>query len=276
MRTGILRRIHGERVLLAGGQRSLVMQLAHPLVAAAVADHSDFPANALERLNRTLDLTLSLVHGPPMKADEAAAHIRSVHRRVTGVAEAGGRKRAYRAGDPRLLLWVHATVVDTTMLVYRHFVNYLTEHEQSTYYEAMKEPARLLGVPDHVLPPDLSAFRTYMREMVNGPELLATDAGRSLVASVLRPPVRLALRPATEAGRLVTLALLPDRIRNLFGLEAGPSARLTFAITSRASRAVLPFLPDAIRSFPQARDGRPSPIDRGENTSGRAGVVSKG
>ena len=254
MSESILRRIHGERVLLAGGQRSLVMQLAHPLVAAAVADHSDFPANALERLNRTLDLTLALVHGPSRKADEAAAHIRSVHRRVTGVAEAGGRTRPYRAGDPQLLLWVHATVVDTTMLVYRHFVRPLSAHEQRTYYEAMKEPARLLGVPDHVLPPDVSSFHRYMREMVGGSELQATDAGKSLVASVLRPPVRMSLRPATETARLVSLALLPERIRDLFGLEAGPSARLMLAITSRASRAVLPFLPAVVRTFPQARE----------------------
>jgi uncharacterized protein (DUF2236 family) len=254
----ILRRIHGERVLLAGGQRSLVMQLAHPLVAAAVADHSDFPERALERLDRTLELTLSLVYGSPEKADRAAAHIRSVHRRVTGVAETGGGKKRYWAEDPNLLLWVHATVVDTTMLVYQHFVRPLSAREQRTYYESMKEPARRLGVPDRVMPPDLASFRRYMREMVDGPELHATEAGRSLVASVLRPPVRPTLRPVTEAARLVTLALLPERIRDLFRLEAGPSARVALLVTSRASRGILPFLPASIRTFPQARDGIPS------------------
>src|SRR5919109_5230672 len=101
----ILRRIHGERVLLAGGQRSLVMQLAHPLVAAAVADHSDFPERALEGLDRTLDLTLSLVHGSSEKAGRAAAHIRAVHRRVTGTAEAGGKVAPDRAADPHRLPW---------------------------------------------------------------------------------------------------------------------------------------------------------------------------
>jgi uncharacterized protein (DUF2236 family) len=250
----ILRRIHGERVLLAGGQRSLVMQLAHPLVAAAVADHSDFPERALERLDRTLDLTLSLVHGSPQKAERAAAHIRSVHRRVTGTAEAGGRATPYRAQDPSLLLWVHATVVDTTMLVYRRFVGELTPGQQRTYYEAMKEPARLLGVPDRVIPPDLPSFSRYMRAMVGGSELQATEASRSLVASVLRPPVGLALRPLAEATRLVTLALLPERIRALFGLDVGPAARMTLATTSGVSRAILPLLPAVIRTFPQARE----------------------
>ncbi len=231
------------------------MQLAHPLVAAAVADHSDFPQRALERLNRTLDLTLSLVHGPPWKTEEAAARIRSVHRRVTGVAESGGARRPYRAGDPGLLFWVHATVVDTTMLVYQHFVRPLNAREQRTYYESMKMPARLLGVPDTAMPTTLSDFRAYMEAMILGTELQASDAGRSLVASVLRPPVGVGWRPATETARLVTLALLPERIRELFGLESGLSAGLALAVTSRASRAVLPLLPDSVRLFPQARHG---------------------
>jgi uncharacterized protein (DUF2236 family) len=250
----------------------LVMQLAHPLVAAAVADHSDFPQRALERLNRTLDLTLSLVHGPPSKTEEAAARIRSVHRRVTGVAESGGARRPYRAGDPGLLFWVHATVVDTTMLVYQHFVRPLSAREQRTYYESMKEPARLLGVPDATMPATLQDFREYMHGMILGTELQASEAGRSLVAAVLRPPVGIGWRPLTEAARLITLALLPKRIRELFGLEAGDSARLALAVTSRASRAALPLLPDSLRMFPQARRaaGRLGASDEGTGARERS------
>jgi uncharacterized protein (DUF2236 family) len=248
----ILQQVHAERVLLAGGQRSLVMQLAHPLVAAAVAEHSDFPERALERLNRTLDLTLSLLHGPRRKTEEAAERIRSVHRGVTGMAESGGRRRAYRAGDPRLLFWVHATVIDSSMLVYRQFVRPLTDREERNYYESMKEPARLVGVPDGVMPRTLADFRAYMREMIAGSELQASDAGTSLVRSVLRPPVGAAWRPMTEAARLITLALLPERIRELFNLDAGRSARLALAVTSRASRALLHRL-ERREPFPQAR-----------------------
>ena len=35
-------RVNRESVLLLGGRAALLLQLAHPLVAAAVADHSDF------------------------------------------------------------------------------------------------------------------------------------------------------------------------------------------------------------------------------------------
>ena len=61
-------RVNRERVLLVGGQRALVMQLAHPLVAAGVDQHSNFPARALDRLRRTLDLSLTMVYGSPEEA----------------------------------------------------------------------------------------------------------------------------------------------------------------------------------------------------------------
>src|ERR671924_876502 len=79
--------VNRERVLLVGGQRALVMQLAHPLVAAGVDQHSDFPARALERLRRTLDLSLALIYGTPDQAEAAASGIRAVHERVTGTAD---------------------------------------------------------------------------------------------------------------------------------------------------------------------------------------------
>jgi uncharacterized protein (DUF2236 family) len=38
----ITRRVNRENILLLGGGRALLMQLAHPKVAAGVDDHSDF------------------------------------------------------------------------------------------------------------------------------------------------------------------------------------------------------------------------------------------
>ena len=39
---GVAWRINREAVVLAGGSCALLMQLAHPAVAAGVAEHSDF------------------------------------------------------------------------------------------------------------------------------------------------------------------------------------------------------------------------------------------
>ena len=55
--------VNRESVLLLGGRAALLMQLAHPLVAAGVADHSDFRSDSLRRLRRTLDSMLSIIFG---------------------------------------------------------------------------------------------------------------------------------------------------------------------------------------------------------------------
>jgi len=49
-----IRRIGRESVLMLGGARALLMQAAHPLVAAGVAAHSDFRHDLWRRLARTL------------------------------------------------------------------------------------------------------------------------------------------------------------------------------------------------------------------------------
>lgn len=241
--------INRERVLLVGGQRALIMQLAHPLVAAGVAEHSDFPARASERLRRTLDLSLALIYGMPEEAEAASAGIRAVHERVRGSADG----RPYAASDPDLLLWVNATLVDTTLLVYERFVRPLTERERRRYYLESVDAAVVFGIPRATIPADIVAFRAYLRRILAGPELRATTEGRRLVADVLRPPLPLPLRAPTAAIRPITVALLPERIRAMFGLRAGRRSRLALAAASRASRLILPALPPSIRQFSAAR-----------------------
>ena len=247
-------RIHRERTLLVGGQRALVMQLAHPKVAAGVAEHSDFPARAMERLHRTLDLTLATVYGTEEEARTAADAIRAVHDRVTGTVEG----EPYHANDPALLQWVNATLIDTTLLVYRRFVRPLTAEEERLYYQETRDAAVLFGIPEAEVPADLEAFRRYMEDVLEGPELRATPEGRRLVRDVLRPPLPLVWRVPTEAVRLITLALLPERVRRLFGLRSGPVARLALATSSAASRAALPLLPRGLREFGYVRGRRRS------------------
>ncbi|MGH2710242.1 MAG: oxygenase MpaB family protein [Actinomycetota bacterium] len=249
MDTRMTAKVNRERVLLAGGQRALVMQLAHPLVAAGVAHHSDFPARALDRLRRTLDLSLALIYGTEAEAHDASEAIRAVHDRVAGEAEG----RRYSANDPELLVWVNATLIDTTLAVYERFVGPLTEEERAGYYRETVAAAEGFGIPGAHIPADLRAFRSYLRGMLDGPELRATDASRRLVRDVLRPPLPLPLRLPTVVLRQVTVALLPPRIREMFDLRHGLTSKVTLAATATASRLTLPWLPPILRDFSRAR-----------------------
>jgi uncharacterized protein (DUF2236 family) len=248
-------RVNRERVLLVGGQRALVMQLAHPLVAAGVDQHSDFPARALNRLRRTMDLSLTMVYGTTEEARSAADQVRAVHDRVAGVADGS----PYRANDPGLLLWVNATLIDTTMTVYERFVRRLTQSERRAFYAESVEPAVGFGIPRELVPADLVAFERYVQAMLSGNELRATEAGRRLVRDVLRPPFPLPLRIPTAVIRRLTMPLLPDRVRELFDLRAGAGDRLALAAAAGASRAVLPFVPHVLREFSRARAAETHP-----------------
>src|SRR5258708_39617106 len=83
--TGMVHRLHRERLLiLFGGQRALLMQIAHPLVAQGVLDYSSVKKDPFKRLNRTLQLTQSFIFGTNEEVAQAAEKINRVHRAVKG------------------------------------------------------------------------------------------------------------------------------------------------------------------------------------------------
>lgn len=175
-------RVNQEGALLLGGGRALLMQLAHPGVAAGVAEHSDFRQRPLARLMRTLELTLALTFGTSQQAMAAARQINAVHQRVRG--------DGYSAMDPRLLLWVHATLIDSAMVTYSTFVRPLSPDDRETYYQESKLTGGLLGLANARYPAALEDFERYVAEMLDSDELVVDARARELARAVLRPPLR--------------------------------------------------------------------------------------
>ncbi len=237
-------RVNREAVLLLGGGRALLMQVAHPLVAAGVAEHSDFQRDPLARLKRTMDLTLALTFGSPEEVRAAARQINRTHERVSGAG--------YQALDPDLLLWVHATLIDSALLTYRTFVGPLTGTEAEAYYQEAKPIGALLGIPPKRFPPRLADFDAYLAAILAGPAQ-PDETGRRLASLVLRPPIRWVPGALFAPVEAITAGLLPEGLRRAYGLRWGRWSRTLF----RATRAALPRLlaatPDALRVVPPAR-----------------------
>src|SRR5688500_9884495 len=83
----ISHRINAERIVLPGWSRAILLQLAHPLVAAGVAEHSTFrggPLTAAVRLHHTVRAMLALTFGDEATREAALEGIRAIHRRVHG------------------------------------------------------------------------------------------------------------------------------------------------------------------------------------------------
>jgi uncharacterized protein (DUF2236 family) len=239
-------RINRESVLLLGGRATLLMQIAHPLVAAGVAAHSNFRAEPLRRLKSTLDAMLSIIFGDEDTAREVAAGVNRVHERVVGEAPDG---TPYSARDPKLLLWVFATLVESSVRVYEACVAPLSDAERARYYEESKVIAGLFNIPQEHVPATFEALRAWMRSMIEGGEVAVGPLARELAAPILNPlgfvPDRLA-----RIGHLVTPALLPRPIREGYGLKVGRSRAALLALGRGASKAVWPRLPAAVRNWP--------------------------
>jgi uncharacterized protein (DUF2236 family) len=236
-RGDVIRRVDGEAVLLLGGPRAVLMQLAHPSVAAGVADHSDFRNDTFGRLRRTLEVTTTMVFGTEAQATQAAAALRAVHDRVTG--------DGYRANDPELLLWVHATLVDTALRVHGRFLAPLSPADAERYYQQSAVLAEAIGVPRSMQPDDLADFRDYVRTMVGSLEV--TDRARDVARSVLHPPIPLVAEPFAEVARQITVGLLPPPLRRQFGFRWDRRRAAALDAASLASRRVLPLVPTPLR-----------------------------
>jgi len=131
-----------EMIILVGGTRAVLLQIAHPLVAAGVYEHSRYMRDPFGRAWQTFFLGQLLVFGTTQKSREAAKTINRLHRKVHGtLSQAAGRYQSgtpYDARDPELLLWVYATLVDTTLLTYSLLIRPLTLQEKEDYYQESK------------------------------------------------------------------------------------------------------------------------------------------
>lgn len=248
-RDSVTWRVNRESALLLAGGRALLLQLAHPSVAAGVFEHSDFRERPLRRLNRTLTLTLALTFGTREEALASARSINATHRRVRG--------QGYQAGDPRLLLWVLATLVDTSLLAYQTFVGPLTTGEREAYYEEAKTIGGLLGIPAGHYPRGLEEFERYVAGMLHGDQLAVDERARSLARSVLWPAIGPLPRATWHPIAALTAALLPERLRIAYGLPWGRLERGLAAVQRRSVRMLVPHLPGPLRFVPAARTAGP-------------------
>jgi uncharacterized protein (DUF2236 family) len=244
-RDSVTWRINQEPALLLGGGRALLMQLAHPGVAAGVAEHSDFRQRPLHRLLRTLELTLALTFGTRDQALAAARQINAVHQRVRG--------EGYSATDPRLLLWVHATLIDSALTTYRAFVGPLGAADRETYYQESKLIGGLLGLANMRYPAGLAEFEAYVAATLASDELVVDARARALATAVLRPPLHRVPAPAFRPVEALTAGLLPERLRRAYGLRWGRLERLGYDTARAGLPRALRLVPGRFREVPPAR-----------------------
>lgn len=241
------------------------MQIAHPLIAEGVDQHSDFRADPWRRLQMTLRSYNTIVYGTIPAARAEIRRLNELHRSVAGrirdpaARQTTGAER-YAARDPELSLWVHATLIDATLVAHDAWVRPLPQGDRARFYAETRPIGRGFGIPDHMLPVDLAGFEAYLDEQLrpSGP-IHVTPTARELAQAILEPSLAplhpwLATVPAAAYSWLLwpAMALLPERIRSEFGLPWGMREQAIAAWLVAGFRVWRPLLPASWRSMPQA------------------------
>jgi uncharacterized protein (DUF2236 family) len=245
--------VNREVIVVAGWGRAILMQLAHPAVAAGVHHHSAFRGSlraSLKRLQSTVGAMQAITFGEPEAMIDAAARINAIHDRVRGHS---GEGRSYSAHDPELQRWVHATLLESVPLAYERIIGPLTARERDQYCAEASIMEPLMGMPPDSLPRDWATLDRYMREMVSGDQLVVTDTSRALARAVLYPPNWRVAWPAFRAMQLMTIGSLPVAVREAYGFAWTGHDERALARWTATIRSVLRLMPSVAREWPISR-----------------------
>jgi uncharacterized protein (DUF2236 family) len=200
------------------GLRALLLQALHPLAMAGVDQHSDWRRDPVGRLAATSAYVSTVSFGDRASAERAAARVRRIHEHVRGVDTVTGRP--YAAGDPALLLWVHAALVESAIAVSGLLGTPLSAGEADRYAAEMVVAAELVGVPRALVPASHAELQRYISSV--RPQLRCTPVAAESMAYLLSPPgleedVAAIWQDIGDGA----VAALPQWARQMYGFDPG-------------------------------------------------------
>jgi len=233
-----------------GGVRALLVQAAHPEVAAGVGDHSSYRADPLGRLSRTASYVTATAYGSLPEVDGAVGMVRRLHGPVSGTSHRG---RAYSAADPAMAAWVHNALVDSFLVAHRTYgPGPMTDQDADAYVAEQVRLGQRMGADP--LPDTAAALTRWLVDHPSlGPSPAGADAVRFLAGPPLDSPVRLAYRIIHDAAA----ATVPTPVLDVLGIRRKPGAVLKGRLLVRALRAALGASPAWAAALERCGEPRP-------------------
>jgi uncharacterized protein (DUF2236 family) len=232
-----------------------LLQIAHPLIAAAITAHTDRARYPMTRLRATRATNLAVIFGSQADATDAVARVAHIHERTRGrTTQAVGRfprGAPYFAADPELLLWGYATILDLSLRAYVDLVGPLDAQEREAFVVEAQPFGLAFGIPAELLPTSVADLDSLVGRVLAGGDLTVGPDARALAAEVLRPVVPLPYRPALPIVRLLTAGLLPVSVRAAFGVPWSSRHDRAFRILTAGIRAAVRLTPGRLRYAPE-------------------------
>jgi uncharacterized protein (DUF2236 family) len=242
-------RVDREAAVFLGAGRALLLQLAHPWVAAGIAEHSTTLADPIGRFHRTFEVMYTLVFGNLDQAFAAARRLHRVHARVRGSLPAGAGAFAqgspYFANETATLLWVHATLVETALVAHDLLLPPLTTADREAYYQESRRLGALFGIEPESQPADWNEFAAYTEAMWHSDVISVGPPARRIAEQVLGGAGHWLRSPGWY--RAVTAHLLPPVMREAFELPYRAAERRAAERALRWARRIYPVLPARLR-----------------------------
>jgi uncharacterized protein (DUF2236 family) len=240
-------KINRESALFLAAGRAALLQLAHPWVAVALAQHSSVLSDPIARFHNTFRVVFSMIFGSSHQACAAARSLHQLHTRIRGELPSPLARYAqgsrYAANHIPALRWVYATLVQSAVLAYESVLPPLSAAEREAYYLESKTLAALFGLPATSLPADWEAFTAYIASMCASDELGVDEHSRVMAQTLLKGAGAWIHPPRWY--RALTTAWLPQRFQQEFGLPFGPAEQ-------RALESARHWLPKIYRRLPAA------------------------
>ena len=222
-------KINREVIVVAGWGRAILLQLAHPAVAAGVHHHSAFPGtlrSSFRRLHSTVGSMLALTFGDTEQMITAAARINTIHDRVRGRIDEGTND-TYSAHDPALQRWVHATLLESIPLIYELLVGPLTVRERDQVLPRGRHHGAAAWHAGRMAPAGFSAARRLHARDAGGREphrhrhQPGARPSHVVPAAVARLLARISSRPAAHDRHAAARAAPGIRLRVARARSAG-------------------------------------------------------
>src|SRR6266513_5636011 len=259
-----------EVTVLFGGARALLMQAAHPLVVAGVNQTQMYERSPWKRLQRTLMLSFTITFGTTAEAHAAADRINEVHARIKGTDPVTGK--TYDALDPHLLLYVHATLVDSALLYEELTIGRLDDEGRQRFHEEQMLAAELVRIPKESIPPTVPALRAWLADVEDRGELAVTEGALRVAGLFMDPPHDAEWRPILPQVARLAFGTLSPLVREMYGIRWNATKEAALRSTFALMRTARPLLPAKYRYVEPysdwVREGRRTPTLRSARPRG--------